>query len=179
MTINIDREKTMRRPRRKSDAFTEAYLDYYPMVFNSIYTRVASLEDTKDMCQEIFTIFFEKLDSIENKRQWLLGTLKNVVMQYYQKKRIKIDNIDDIEFTFVNGAREARVIIKDAIENAECNDVERVILDLIAIHNLSYNDVAKILGFTRRQVEYRYGLIVDRILRYLKTRGIEDIGELL
>lgn len=169
----------MARAQRQNDAYTEAYLDYYPLVFNSIYTRVSNPEDTKDICQEIFTIFLEKFDTIENKRLWLLGTLKNVVMQYYQKKRIKIEDIDDIELAFVNGMRDIRMIIKDAIENAECDEIERLMLDMIAINNMSYNDVAVTLGLTRRQVEYKYGLVVDRILRYLKTRGIEDIKALL
>lgn len=165
--------------KNKKDLFTEVYLDYYPLVFSSVLTKIDHLDDARDICQEVFMIFYEKMNEIENHRPWLIGTLRNVVLRYYQKKRSDIDNIDDIEFTFVNGEREARMIIKEAIEHAKCDDIDRLMLDLIAVHKFSYNTVAGLLGLTRRQVEYRYGQVVQRILDHLRDKGIKDLSGLL
>lgn len=35
------------------------------------------------------------------------------------------------------------------------------------------------LGMSKRQVRYRYGLIVERILAYLQKQGIKSLEDLL
>ena len=167
---------------RKLSIFTEAYMAYYPQIFNSILARVGDVDDARDICQEVFIILYEKFDSVNNVRSWLYGTLKNVVYRYYAAKNRNIDNIDELfdsaGLAFTNGFRDTRIIINEAIERIGCSDDERIILDLIARHNFSYANVAKILGLTR-QVQYKYGQLVNCILTCLKEKGIIDIAELL
>ncbi len=166
------------------DRFTEAYLEFYPLVYSAVYKKVGNKDDAADICQEIFMIFMEKFDEIENRRNWLLGTLRNVVYRYYQRKATKsTEDIDemfnDIGLTFVNGFRDTRILISEAMENVECSEKERVMLDLIATHNFTYVAVAEIMGLTRRQVQYQYDQVVARIMDYLGKKGIKNLEDLL
>lgn len=169
---------------RKRDNFTEDHKRYYPLVFSAVYTKVGNIDDANDICQEVFIRFFEKYDEVQNSRKWLFGTLRHVVFEYYRKKKgdVNIDDVfTDISLTFVNGMRDIRIIISEAIENMDnFNDEdERTLFDLIAVQNYSYSETAKMMGMTKRMVQYRYKRIVDNILDYLKARGIKDFEDLL
>jgi RNA polymerase sigma factor (sigma-70 family) len=164
------------------DEFSQAYMEYYPLLLSSLLTKIGNPDEARDICQEVFIIFLEKYETIQNKRAWLYGTLKNVVYQHYAKKKPDVDInqvFDDEGLAFVNGSRDARIMIAEAIEHVECTEEDRILLDLIAIHDYSYGSVAEILGLSRRQVEYRYGQLAKSILEYLKSRGIKDLAELL
>ncbi len=158
-------------------------MDYYPIVFTTIYSKVGNKDTAKDICQEVFMTFFEKFNEIENARSWLLGTLRNKIMKYYRDKKDKNVNIEDVfedvSLTFVNGFRDTRILIKEAIDNIECSKEERMIIDLIATHNYEYTYTAKLMGLTRRKVEYRYNALVRKIIDYLQKKGINNIEDLL
>lgn len=168
----------------RKDTFTEIYNGFYPLVFSAVYTKVENIDDTKDICQDVFIKFYEKFDDIEDHRKWLYGALRLAVFEFYRKKKgnINIDDLfNDISLTFVNGFRNARIILSEAFDNIEnfSNENEKTLFDLIAVYNYSYTEAGKELGLTKRQVEYKYRSIVDRILDYLKKQGIENIGDLL
>ncbi len=169
---------------RKKD-YPEVYADYYPLVFSAVYSKVGNREETLDICQEIFLRLYVKFEEATDYRRWLFSAMRYVVLEHFKKKRGREVNIDDvfndISLTFVNGFRDARIIIADALENTANygEEKDRVIFDLIAVNNFTYAEAAAHLGMTRRQAEYRYNLIVARILKYLKDRGIENIEDLL
>lgn len=170
---------------KKRDLFTEAYYQYYTVVFNAIYVKVNSVDDAEDICQEVFVRFYNKIDEIQNIKQWLYGTLKLVVLEYYRKRttdQVNIDDVfNDVALTFVNGMRESRIIISEAINSidSQLDDEERTVFELIAFYNYTYKETAKHLGMTLRMVEYRYCRIVDRIMDYLRKKGIKEMDELL
>jgi RNA polymerase sigma factor (sigma-70 family) len=165
------------------DKYTEAYAAYYPLVYSVVYTKTGDRDETRDICQEIFLILFEKFSTIENIRQWLLGTMRLVVLRHFQKKKnrnISIDDVfDDVKLTYTNGFRDTRIILTEAMENIACDEQERIILDLIATHNFTYKHVAELLGLTFRQVNYKYNQMVKKINDYLSEKGVKDIEELL
>ncbi len=169
--------------KRRKDKYTEAYIAYYPLIYSVIYTKTGDRDETKDLCQEIFLIFFEKFNEIKNIRQWLLGTMRIVVLRHFQKKSkrsISIEDVfDDVKLTYVNGFRDTRIMLSDALNNIVCSEQERIILDLIATHNFTYRHVAELLGLTLRQVDYKYNQIVKKVSEYLSHKGIKDIEELL
>lgn len=168
---------------KERDRFTEAYADYYPLVYSVVYSKIGDADDTEDICHDVFAILFNKIDEVENIRKWLYGTLRNLVLKYYEKRSGKCVDIneifEDISLTYVNGFRDTRILITEAIDRIEITDEERIILDLIATHNFTYSSVAGITGLTRRQVEYKYERTAKRIISYLNDRGIREIGDLL
>ncbi len=169
----------------KRDAFTETYAKYYSLIFSTVLTKIDDVDDARDICQDIFTRFFEKFESVENHRKWLYGTMKNVIMEFIRAKQggsVDIDDVfNDVGLTFVNGFRDARIVISEAIEDMEnfSDEEDKIIFDLVAVYNFSYSQAAKKLGFTKRKVEYRYRLIADRIIDYLNKKGIKNIEDLL
>ncbi|HOS40831.1 MAG TPA: sigma factor, partial [Spirochaetota bacterium] len=113
----------------KNREFAEAYNDLYPVVFGAVYSKVGNPEDAQDICQELFVKLYEKLETIENRRKWLYGALRLEVMAYYRKKKpdgVDIDEVfADVGLTFVNGFRDARIVISGAIEHDENFEDER------------------------------------------------------
>jgi RNA polymerase sigma factor (sigma-70 family) len=171
--------------KQKLDLFTEAYNNYYPLLFNAICGKVRDTHDTEDICQEVFIIFYNKFETIENHRAWLNGTMRNVVYDYYKRKGRNDEDInsiiEDSTMSYVNGFREARLIIEDVINNGGVFDDERdkTVFDLIAFNNYSYIDTAKLVKISYRQVRYSFKQSSRRIQEQLRNRGIKGLEELL
>lgn len=165
------------------DRFTEAYLDYYSLVYSVIYSKIGNAYDAEDICQEAFLILFDKIGDVENARKWLYGTMKNLVLQYYQKKtnsKIDINEIfEDVSIAYVNGFRDTRIIINEAMENIDKDDMDDIMLNMISVYDFSYSEVAEITGLSKRQVGYRYNILTKKITEYLNRKGISDIEDLL
>lgn len=172
-----------KRSKKRREEFSKAYLEYFPLLFNTLLTKVGNRDSANDICQEVFIILYEKFDEVENIRKWLYGALKYAVLRYYEKNQVKdvdIDKIfDDENLIYVNGFKDTRIIIDEAIENIKLTEEERLILEYVAYNNYSYTNAGKILGLSKRQVGYRYLDIVERILEYLQENGIENIEDLL
>ncbi len=170
---------------KKRDRFVEAHGDYYPLVFSAVHMKVDNIDDVQDICQEVFIKLYEKFEEVENVRKWLYGALRLAVLEYYRRKNghdVDIDGVfNDVSLTFVNGFRDARIIIGEAIENSEFfkDAVDRAVFDHVAMYNFSYSQTGKELGLSKRQVEYRYRRIVESILDHLSKMGIKHIEDLL
>lgn len=124
------------------------------------------------------------MEEVYNIRAWLFGTIRYVLSEYYRKQKNMPEDLAeaeagyDIALTFVNGFRDTRIIIDEAI--AEINDErDRNIFDLVAIQNYTYEQAGKELGLTKRQIKYRYGLIVKDVIIFLNKKGIKNIEDLL
>lgn len=169
----------------KKNDFTDISSTYYPVVYSAVFTKVGNEDDTNDICQEVFLRLFRKLEEVDNVRKWLFIALQYVVIEYCRKKRPEAnveDLFNDVALTFVNGFRDARIIIAEAIGDMRNfqNEREKALFDLIAVHNFTYEEAGKQLGMTKRQVDYRYNQITARILESLRKRGvkhIEDLGQ--
>ena len=166
----------------KREELSNLYLQYYQLVYNAVIQKVKNVADTEDICQEVFVALYNNLEVVDDPRKWLYGTLKNKVMQYYRNKKSDVspdDIFNDIALTFVNGFRDTRILLEDVIKEEVKEEEDRRVFELVAINAYSYGEAARLTGATRRQVEYRYTKIVERIVKNLKARGIHDMGELL
>ncbi len=168
----------------KKNDFTGIYSTYYPVVYSAVFTKVGNEDDTNDICQEVFLRLFRKLEEVDNVRKWLFIALRYVVIEYYRKKRPEAnveDVFSDVALTFVNGFRDARIIIAEAIDDMSNfqDEREKALFDLIAVHNFTYEEAGKQLGMTKRQVDYRYNQITARILESLRRKGVKHLEDLL
>ena len=169
---------------KKDAQFTEAYSRYYAVVYGALYSRTGDPDAAEDMTQEVFIRFFNKMEEAVNVRAWLLVTMKHVLYEHYRKVKNMPDELaeseamGDVSLTFVNGFRDTRIIIDHAVE-AITDAADRSIFDLVAVQNYTYEETGELLGVSRRQVKYRYGLIVRQVLDFLHQRGIRNIEDLL
>ncbi len=165
--------------------FAEIFLDYYPVAYSAVYSKIGNAHDAEDICQEMFIRLYAKLDGVDNVRKWIFIALNLIIKEYYRKHRRNVTDIDDVfddaALTFVNGFRDTRIIIKEVLEEegTYADDVDRVVFELVAMSGHSYAEAAAHLGLTRRQVEYRYGQIVARVMERLKQRGVKHLEDLL
>jgi RNA polymerase sigma factor (sigma-70 family) len=168
----------------KKRKFPEVYSDYYAIVFSTAYSKIGNRDDAADITQEVFTRLCKKFEEVDDPRKWLFFAVKNVIKEHRRKSgdaEADIDNMDDVGMTFVNGFRDARIIIQEAIENMENFGTEngRLLFELIAVCGFTYQEAASELGVSRRQAEYGYGIITARIINYLNKRGIKSVQDLL
>jgi RNA polymerase sigma factor (sigma-70 family) len=174
---------TIKTEAKKRDRFTELFTDHYPAVFNTVVLKVGSPADAEDICQEVFLALHYQLDEVQNVRAWLYGTLKNKVLQYYRKKYRSNEEIDalmnDAALAFVNGFRDTRIIIGEVIDEVAADADDRNIFDLVALHGYSYGETARLMGITKRKVDYKFNMIARKIISRLKEKGIEKIEDLL
>ncbi len=165
--------------------FTDIYSDFYHIVYNGIYAKLRDEDLAGDLAQEVFTRFFEKMDEIETPRKWLSGTLRFVLLEHYRKNSGEDFDIDEIFYDsniqYVNGFRDTRIILQEALDASENykDEHERIIYELIAIRNFTYDEVGGLIGLTGAKVRYKYKLVVDRIVDYLKKKGVNNLEELL
>lgn len=167
----------------KRDVYTELYVNYFHTVFNAVYTKVGKRDDAEDICQEVFIALYHNIDKIENVRAWLYGTLRNLVYKYYKTKSTAPDDIDnamnDVALSFTNGFRDARIILEQILEEMLLDEEDRSIIELVAYHGYSYAETAKLLGLTKRKIDYRYNVLAGKITDRLRERGVKHIEDLL
>ena len=168
---------------KKRDRFTSLFTDHYAAVYNTVCLKVGSPADAEDICQEVFLALHHHLDEVENVRAWLFGTLRNKVLQYYRTKHRTNEEIDalmhDATLAFVNGFRDTRIIITDVIDEVIADVHERNIFELVALHNYSYSETARLMGITKRKVDYQFNMIAKKIIMRLNEKGITQLEELL
>jgi RNA polymerase sigma factor (sigma-70 family) len=169
----------------RNNRYTRAYADYFPLVYSIIAAKVSDQDAVRDLCQDTFLRLYEKFDTVENVRAWLYGAVRNVLFEFFRSSKVSVEDVEsimsDAGMSFVNGFRDSRIIIEEALENIENfgDEQGKVLFDLVALYNFTYKDAAAHLGMSERQVRYRYGLSVARILEYLKSKGIRGLEELL
>jgi RNA polymerase sigma-70 factor, ECF subfamily len=168
-----------------AERFTEAYDLYYSVLYGAVYRKVGSVEEAEDLCQEIFIRLYRKLDGVDNIRAWLYGAMRIVMFDYYRSRgRSEADiesMLDDAAMAYVNGFRETRLIIDDALAHPEtfAGETERSVFELVAISGFSTAEAARHLNISYRQARYAFEMVSRKIVSHLRSRGIESLEELL
>lgn len=170
---------------RITAAFTAVYSDYYALVYSVIFSKLNNADEAEDICQEVFMRLYERFAEVREPRKWLYGAMRLVMLEHFRKKRgadVNIDDLlDDVSMGYVNGFREARIIIRQALndmnnyENAE----DRIAFELIAVHNFTYREAAEQMGITEHKIRYKYNRVSERLLAYLRARGVKGLEDLL
>lgn len=171
-------------PDNKTLLFTKLYNEYFNVIISTAYSRLGNMDAARDVCQEVFARFFTKMDETENYRRWLLSALKFVILEYLRKNSIQTVDIaeinDDINFSFVNGFDDSRIVIEETLNNMEIfgDEKTKTMFDLIAIYHYTYKETGAELGLSERQIKYKYRKIVDKIIDNLKSKGIRNLEDL-
>lgn len=172
----------------KVDNFTQHYHLFYSLVFSIVYSRINNYHDAEDICQEVFIRFYRKLHEINNPRQWLLGCLRIVILDFYKQRNRSDEDLDsllsDVDMGYVNGFKETRVLISQIIDEisdqqSEDENLDASIFQLVAVHRYSIAEASRHLRLNYKQTRYRYRRICDKILSRLREKGIRELGELL
>ncbi len=165
--------------------FIEVYDSYYSLLFSTVYSRVNNYHDAEDICQEVFIRFLDNFDKVENPRKWIFGCMRLVVFDHYKTKKksaVNVDELfDDIGMGYVNGFRDARMTIRQAMDEicSERGDVDSSLFELVAVYNYSFVQASRHLKLNYKQARYRYNVFAGLVLQRLKEKGINNIEDLL
>ena len=143
-------------------AFQRIYDQFARKVLNFIYRMVASIEEAEDLTQETFVTVYQKVSSLKDDAKfepWLFRIARNFAYQRYRRRTpvtVSVDAQDD-------EGRNATVLVdqrKDPHEIFQAGELQRVVQSVIsslpekyrevfilsAIHHLSYQEIADIVG---------------------------------
>jgi RNA polymerase sigma-70 factor, ECF subfamily len=169
-------------------AFQHIYDQFSRKVLNFVYRMVTSVEEAEDLTQETFVTVYQKLGSLKDDAKfepWLFRIARNYVYQKYRHRNppmVSVDSQDE------DGHITAELIDerKGPQEAFQADELHRVVRDVIfelpekyrevfvlsAIHNLSYQEIADIVGRSLASIKtdiHRARLQVrERVKDYLK-----------
>ncbi|MGA2261720.1 MAG: sigma-70 family RNA polymerase sigma factor [Acidobacteriota bacterium] len=170
-------------------AFRKIYDQFSRKVLNFIYRMVASIEEAEDLTQETFVTVYQKLGSLKDDAKfepWLFRIARNYVYQKYRRRTLTMVSVD-LQDEEGRSATELVDERKDPQEAFQAGELERVVQKVIvdlpekyrevfvlsAIHNLSYQEVAEIVGRSLPSIKtdiHRARLQVrQRVKDYLKV----------
>ncbi len=158
-----------------TDAFGVLYDRYIEKIYRFIYYKIFSKETAEDLTSDVFTKAFQKIDSFDagkgNFSAWLYRIARNTVIDHYRTRKatLPIDDVFDVAFD------ERTVEQKDAIMALEkvskyldtLNPKQREIITLRIWEELSYREIAEIVGGTEDSVKMAF------------SRSIRDVREKL
>lgn len=170
-------------------AFQKIYDLFSRKVLNFIYRMVASIEEAEDLTQETFITVYQKLGSLKDDAKfepWLFRIARNYVYQKYRRRTPATVSVDlrDEEGRSVAELVDERKDPQEAFQAGELERVvQKVIIDLpekyrevfvlSAIQNLSYQEIAEIVGRSLPSIKtdiHRARLQVrKRVKEYLKV----------
>jgi len=165
--------------------YTEDFTAHYSALFSAVHSRIGNFQEAEDICQEVFLRLYRKYDEVENTRRWLYGALRIVMLDYYkQRGRADVDVdaiLDDTSLAYVNGFRDTRLLLQEAMEAIYADEGERewILFNLIAIHGFSLVQAGRHLKISYKQVRYGYEKAVKTLLAHLNARGIRSLEDLL
>lgn len=135
---------------RDEEYFEKIYNEYYSLVKYVVYDILKDIEDTQDICQDVFLTLYEKIDQYEGKnfKYWLLQIAKNKALNHLKKRKLENTYVSQ---EFVGLANSIDVFNKfegeiwSILENY-LDEEERKIVILKIVFNFSFNEIALELG---------------------------------
>lgn len=126
----------------------QLYRDLRKVLFSVPMRRFGlTAEDSEDVVQQAWCLFFEKRGQIREPRAWLSGTVANLCRQRLQDRYRQVPSeaalFEEIEDSRASAA-EAVLIVQTAL--ARMDERTRQICSLISLENASYEEVSALLG---------------------------------
>lgn len=169
--------------RKKDRDFNELYLQHYNLVFTLLNRGVQNKSEIEDLAQELFERLWSKYDEIENVRNWIYGTIKNLLSVHY-RNRLEVVNQDNSELenisTLTTNPRDTDIILQDAVNNIDfSNLLEKSLFDLLFYKQFTLSQIASALEISKSKAHRISLKVKDKLLIELNKYGITKIEDLL
>jgi RNA polymerase sigma-70 factor (ECF subfamily) len=146
------------------DAFRLLVEKYQGNIFSYAYRMTGSKEEAKDLAQEVFIRVYTNLSGFNMNSKflsWALRITYNLCVDHLRKKRpVQVAIDDDFEDVYTGDGPEERLLIKEKslrVKKAisELKPEQRAVVVLAHYHELSYKEIAGVLGITESLVRNR------------------------
>ena len=142
------------------EAFETLYKKYNKLVYRIAFTILKNKEDSEDIVQAVFSKIYslpkDKLP-IDNIATWIYSVTKNEAISLYRKRKNTVDL--DTMYEIADSDNEInRIVDQDRYNRilSRLNDKEKEIVSLKILTNLTFEEIAKILGQPTGTVKWRY-----------------------
>jgi len=147
----------------ESDRFLKTYDEYADAIYRHCYFRVYDEERARDLMQETFMRTWQYIadgKEIQNMRAFLYRVANNLVIDEFRKKKeLSLDEL--AESGFDPGVDEKEKIHASVEANQilllldKLDEKHREVLILRYVEDLSFKDIAKVLGETENAITVR------------------------
>jgi RNA polymerase sigma-70 factor (ECF subfamily) len=171
----------------KIQSFDKLVADHEGKIFNTIYSFIGDYDDAMDLTQETFICAFRNISKFRQESSmstWLYTIAINICKKNYKKKKklssIFIDSVDNPQIN-INSIEQINQdqSIEDMLEIDEKQDLiqqeisslpkkYRTVIILKYLQDLSYEEIAKIVGCNVGTVKSRLSRAKDKLKPKLK-----------
>ncbi len=167
--MHADRPKTLE--------FDQVYQSLYPVIYRIAYRMSGDASRAEDVCHEAFIRYFQRpepLPDLDQAKYWLIRVARNVSLNHAKKrfrearayqrfKNLGPQHASSGEEETIRS--ETRTLVQQALQQLPAS--LRSVLVLKEYANLSYREIAKILGITEGNVKIRVFRARDRLSKIL------------
>ncbi|MBQ8171526.1 MAG: sigma-70 family RNA polymerase sigma factor [Oscillospiraceae bacterium] len=162
--------------------FEDMYHEYFPKIYNYIFYRILSREDTEDIVSDIFLKVAKNARSFDPDRAnfatWIYNIAKNTLTDHYRQKKVMcvsyedadVASIADVEAQLkqINSDRR-KVIFK---ELSLLKEKERLVIYYKYFEGYSNRQIADLLDMNESTV----GTVLSRSLKKLRTDNMLELN---
>lgn len=157
-------------------AFEILYNKYNKLVYRIAFTILKNKEDSEDIVQVVFSKIYslpkDKLP-IDNIATWFYSVTKNEAISLYRKRKNTVD-LDTIYEIADSDNEINRIVDQDRYNRilSRLNDKEKEIVSLKILTNLTFDEIAKILGQPTGTVKWRYYKSIHTLKLLISNLGM-------
>lgn len=163
------------------DAYARLYQHYLPKLYKYLYEIIRSRQDTEEILHDIFLKLWEKradLEQVRSFNSFVFRIARNRLMNLYDHQKVTRKAIDYISKNTANesGTADERLIynqyqkVVDAAINA-MPPKRRQVYEMSIQQELSYDEIADLLGISKSMVKKQVYAAKDHIREYLQLHA--------
>lgn len=164
------------------DDFEKIYNEYFPKIYNYIFYRLMSREDTEELVSEVFIKVATNLERFDSEKAqfktWIYRIAQNTLIDFYRTRKpaasLDDENVDwepsvDFEAQLESITSPKRRAIYQAL--TKLKERERMIIYYRFFEEYTNREIAKLLQMNESTV----GTVLNRALKKLKTNELRDM----
>jgi len=154
----------------KNQRFKEDYDRLVQPIFKFIYYKCGDREEARDLAQEVFVKYWEKLDAVDEQgaSSYIYMIARNLLANKFQKDKVKLKFVrslsveDDREDPqFLLEVEDHKVRLERTL--SDMPDTQREVLLMHRIEGIKYREIAEKLDISVKAVEKRMSLALVKI----------------
>lgn len=160
----------------EEEAFGELYDKYTRKIYGYVYCRLRHRENTEDVVSAVFLKAVEKMDSFDARRgvfsAWIYRIARNTMIDFLRTHK----STDDLDEAFVVRESDLEDRVDEGIKLEEVQKAmrvlperEREILVLRVWQDLSYKEIAEVLGKSEASLKMNFSRSLKKLKGLVST----------